>query len=155
MKYYLILFLFFYFRTTVSQENITEFLHWTFEYSGFVKLNTINFPNKGKVIQITNDFTWKDSLGNYGKGICYGTVESLPEQGDNLKYYCEMNDQDDHKFFTKGGRVSDDVEAGVGRQSIIDGTGKWKIFIGSKCTYGIKYKDDVVFASQKCKTSRS
>ena len=63
-----------------------------------------------------------------------------------------MNDQDDESFFTKGERLSDEVEAGVGTQNIIDGTGKWKTFIGSKCTYGIKYKDDVVFASQKCKS---
>ena len=100
----------------------------------------------------SNNFTWKDSLGNYGKGVCYGTVESSSEEGDNLKYFCEMNDQDDESFFTKGERLSDEVEAGVGTQNIIDGTGKWKTFIGSKCTYGIKYKDDVVFASQKCKS---
>ena len=57
-----------------------------------------------------------------------------------------------NQFYTKGERLSDEVEAGVGTQNIIDGTGKWKTFIGSNCTYGIKYKDDVVLASQKCKT---
>ena len=155
MKYVLLLMLCFCSRSIYSQKYISDFMDWTFEYSGFVKLNTINFPKQGKIIQITNDFTWKDSLGNYGKGVCYGTVESLPDQGDNLKYYCEMNDQDDHKFFTKGGRMSDDVEVGVGTQNIIDGTGKWINFIGSKCTYGIKYKDHVVFASQRCKTIKS
>ena len=114
------------------------------------KFSTINFPDIGKVIQITNDFTWKDSLGNYGKGVCYGTVESSSEGRDNLKYFCEMNDQDDESFFTKGERLSDEVEVGVGTQSIIDGIGKWKTFVGSKCTYGVKYKDNVVFASSKC-----
>ena len=63
-----------------------------------------------------------------------------------------MNDQDDESFFTKGERLSDEVEAGVGTQNIIDGTGKWKMFIGSIWTYGIKYKDDVLFASKKCKS---
>ena len=152
MKYFLILFIIIFVNAGNTEENIKELKDWTFEYSGFVKLNTINFPNIGKVIQITNNFTWKDSLGNYGKGVCYGTVESSSEEGDNLKYFCEMNDQDDESFFTKGERLSDEVEAGVGTQNIIDGTGKWKTFIGSKCTYGIKYKDDVVFASQKCKS---
>ena len=36
-----------------------------------------------------------------------------------------MNDQDDESFFTKGERLSDEVEAGVGTQNIIDGTGKF------------------------------
>ena len=153
MKYFLILFIVFYLKASNSQEKSNNIKDWTFEYSGFVKLNTINFPNTGKVIQITNDFTWKDSLGNYGKGVCYGIAESLSEKGDNLKYFCEMNDQDDESFFTKGERLSDEVEVGVGTQSIIDGIGKWKTFVGSKCTYGVKYKDNVVFASQKCKTS--
>ena len=138
-----------------SKEDVKETGEWNFEYSGFVILNTISFPAGGKIIHITNKFTWKDSFGNYGKGKCYGTVESYIKTGDTLKYYCEMNDQDDEKFFTKGGRESENVDAGVGTQDIIDGTGKWKTFIGSTCTYGIKYKDDVVFASQKCKLPKS
>ena len=67
MKYFLILFIIIFVKAGNTEENIKELKDWTFEYSGFVKLNTINFPNIGKVIQITNDFTWKDSLGNYGK----------------------------------------------------------------------------------------
>ena len=129
MKYYFILLLIIFFRVINSEANIKKSKDWTFEYSGFVKLSTINFPNAGKVIQITNNFTWKDSLGNYGKGVCYGTVESSSGGGDNLKYFCEMNDQDDESFFTKGERLSDEVEAGVGTQNIIDGTGKWITFI--------------------------
>ena len=129
MKYYLILFLIIFFKSGNTEENIKKLEDWTFEYSGFVKLNTIDFPNIGKVIQITNDFTWKDSLGNYEKRVCYGTVESSSEVGDKLKYFCEMNDQDDESFFTKGERLSDEVEAGVGTQNIIDGTGKWITFI--------------------------
>ena len=30
-----------------------------------------------------------------------------------------MNDQDDESFFTKGERLSDEIEAGVGTQNII------------------------------------
>ena len=119
----------FFIKIVVTKDNTKETKDWTFEYSGFVKLNTINFPNLGKVIQITNEFTWKDSLGNYEKRVCYGTVESSSEVGDKLKYFCEMNDQDDESFFTKGERLSDEVEAGVGTQNIIDGTGKWITFI--------------------------
>ena len=39
----------------------------------------------------------------------------------------------------KGSRKSEDQKAGVGKQTIIDGTGKWKKLIGASCIYGIKY----------------
>ena len=57
MKYFLILFIIIFVKAGNTQENIKELKDWTFEYSGFVKLNIINFLNIGKVIQMTNDFT--------------------------------------------------------------------------------------------------
>ena len=57
-------------------------------------------------------------------------------------------------FILKVKRNSDEVDPGAGTQNIIDGTGKKELFIGKKCTYAVKYKDDVVFASQKCKTCK-
>ena len=33
-------------------------------------------------------------------------------------------------------------------QKIIDDTGKWKNLIGVTCTYGVNYKDEVVFAQE-------
>ena len=56
-------------------------------------------------------------------------------------------------MYTKGSRKSEDSRAGVGKQKIIDGTGKWKKLIGAICIYGVKYVDEVLFASQKCKFS--
>ena len=70
---------------------------------------------------------------------------------DFFQYYCELSDQDSDKIFTKGSRKSEDVQAGVGKQKFIDGTGKWKKLIGAICIYGVKYVDEVLFASQKCK----
>ena len=43
MKYYLILFLIIFVKSGNTDENIKKLKDWTFEYSGFVKLNTINF----------------------------------------------------------------------------------------------------------------
>ena len=95
--------------------------------------------------------TWMDSLGNYGKGFCYGIIESRENKDSFFQYYCELSDQDSDKIFTKGSRKSEDAQAGVGKQKIIDGTGKWKKLIGATCIYGVKYVDEVLFASQKCK----
>ena len=124
---------------------------WTFKYSGYVNSNIIQLPSGGKIINLSNNGTWEDSLGNYGKGVCYGIAESSEYKNDFLQYYCELNDQDDDSFFTKGGRKSEDIAAGVGIQEIIEGTGKWKNYVGAICKYGVKYKDKLLFASQKCK----
>ncbi len=126
--------------------------NWSFKYSGYANSNIINLSNGGKIINLSNNGTWEDSLGNYGKGVCYGIAESNKDSDDFFQFYCELNDQDNEKFITKGYRKSEDVETGVGSQKIIDGTGKWIKFIGSICNYGVKYKDEVLFASQKCKS---
>ena len=126
-------------------------LKWSFKYSGYVDLKTIKLPSGGQIINLFNNGTWEDSLGNYGKGYCYGIVESNKNKDDFFQYYCELSDQDSDKIFTKGSRKSEDAKAGVGKQKIIDGTGKWKKLIGATCIYGVKYVDEVLFASQKCK----
>ena len=59
--------------------------------------------------------------------------------------------KDKDKIFMKGSRISEDQKAGVGNQTIIDGTGKWKKLIGASCVFGIKYVEEVLFSSQNCK----
>ena len=86
-----------------------------------------------------------------GKDIAMELVESNKNKDDFFQYYCELSDQDSDKIFTKGSRKSEDAQAGVGKQKFIDGTGKWKKLIGATCIYGVKYVDEVLFASQKCK----
>ena len=52
------------------------------------------------MINLFNNGTWEDSLGNYGKGYCYGIVESNKNKDDFFQYYCELSDQDSEKIFT-------------------------------------------------------
>ena len=44
MKYFLILFIIIFVKAGSTEENVKELQDWTFEYSGFVKLNSINLP---------------------------------------------------------------------------------------------------------------
>ena len=125
-------------------------LKWNFKFSGFMNSKTINLPTGGKVNNFSQNGTWEDSLGNYGKGFCYGIIESRENKDSFFQFYCELSDQDSDKVFTKGSRKSEDTETGVGKQKIIDGTGKWKKLIGATCIYGVNYVDDVLFTSQKC-----
>ena len=149
MKNFLIIIIF----LLVQKNFCDEIQEWTFKFSGFMESKTINFPSGGKVNNFIQNGTWEDSLGNYGKGFCYGIIESKDKKDSFFQYYCEVSDQDNDKFFTKGTRKSEDDKAGVGKQTIIDGSGKWKSLIGTICIYGVKYVDDVLFALQKCKFS--
>ena len=54
--------------------------------------------------------------------------------------------KDKDRIFMKGSRKSEDQKAGVGNQTIIDGTGKWKKLIGASCVFGIKYVEQVLFS---------
>ena len=146
MKIFIKVILLFFISNIYSQ----EVKNWNFKYSGFADLNTITLPSGGKIINLYNKGTWEDTLGNYGKGYCYGIVVSKENKDDFFQYYCELSDQDRDKIFTKGSRKSEDASSGVGKQVIIDGTGKWKELIGATCIYGVKYMEEVLFASQKC-----
>ena len=61
----IILTLFFLTSNIYSQDT----LKWNFKYSGYVDLKTIKLPSGGKIINLFNNGTWEDSLGNYGKRI--------------------------------------------------------------------------------------
>ena len=62
-------------------------INWTKEFNGISSSEKINLSNGGTISHYKNSGNWKDSLGNYGKGVFYGTVESSSEGGDNLKYF--------------------------------------------------------------------
>lgn len=128
-------------------------LEWNFKYSGFSETKKINFNFNNEAINFNNYGTWEDSLGNYGEGRCHGMV-TIKEDQNNMEFYCEYIDQDDHKMVGKGIRKSE-INAGVGKMKMVDGSGKWKKIIGSECTYAIKYKEKIFFTAQKCKLKRN
>ena len=43
-------------------------------------------PNKDKFSMFLPDGVWEDSLGNYGKGYCYGIIESSIKKDDFFQY---------------------------------------------------------------------
>ena len=67
--------------------------------------------------------------------------------------FCEGMDQDRSYFVLEYFRNSD-ITAGTGSYIFIDGTGKQKNFIGTKCKYAINYLDDAIFNLDKCKSKK-
>ena len=64
--------------------------------------------------------------------------------------FCETIDQNDNKFIEKSIRKSDEMEAGVGKTTILEGTGVWKYMANTQCNFAIKYKDELGFILSKC-----
>ena len=55
--------------------------------------------NNEKFTIVENNFTWIDSLANYGTGFCYG---SILNDNDNitLNNFCELTDSNENKFWS-------------------------------------------------------
>ena len=138
-------------KTTANDNNTKE---WTHKYSGFASNESFKLEDSSKILHYKNKGTWEDTMGNFGTQTCFGLV--LLEKNNNIismEIYCELQDQDNDKLYTKVTRDSS-LDAGVGEYVLIDGSGKWKSMIKSKCKYAVKYKEKALFVTSKCgKTS--
>ena len=130
-----------------NNENMKE---WTQKYSGFASNESFSLEDSSKILHYKNKGTWEDTMGNFRTQTCFGLV-LLDKNNDiiSMEIYCEAQDQDNDKFYTKVTRDSS-LDAGVGEYVLIDGSGKWKSMVKSKCKYAIKYKEKALFVISKC-----
>ena len=142
MKYYLIVL----FGLYIFLGNTSELKR---ESSGFSETEEFKFENN-TVIHYKNKTTWKDNVGNYGLSNCLGLiVTDFKKEIIDYKMYCKYLDQDNHEYTHKYIRETA-VSAGVGKSNIISGTGKWKRYVGTTCTYAIDYLKTALFLIEKC-----
>ena len=107
--------------------------------------------NNEKLTIAESDFTWVDSLANYGIGFCYGTILN-----DNnniiLNNFCEFTDSHENKFWSKVQRVSSNLESGLGKQQFLKASDKYKFLIEKDCKYAVSFFHKVNFLVElKCK----
>ena len=128
-------------------------ISWTREYNGVSSSENIKLSDGRKVSHYKNSGNWKDSIGNYGTQKCFGTILITSEKKiEDWKLFCEGMDQERNNFVLEYFRNSD-MEAGTGSYVFIDGTGRWKKFIGTKCKYAINYLDNAMFNFDKCNSN--
>ena len=126
-------------------------ISWTKEFNGTSSSEKINLSDGRTVSHYKNSGNWKDSFGNYGTQKCYGTILiNSREKIEDWKLFCEGMDQDRNNFVLEYFRNSD-MEAGTGSYVFIDGTGKWKKLIGTKCNYAVKRTKNMLFSEAICK----
>ena len=109
---------------------------------------TINYE---KLTIVENNFTWIDSLANYGTGFCYG---SILNDNDNitLNNFCEFTDGNENKFWSKAQRVSSNLESGLGKQQFLKASDKYKFLLEKDCKYAVSFFHEINFLLElKCK----
>ena len=107
--------------------------------------------NNEKFTIVENNFTWIDSLANYGTGFCYG---SILNDNDNitLNNFCEFTDSNENKFWSKVQRVSSNLESGLGKQQFLKASDKYKFLLEKDCKYAVSFFHEVNFLVElKCK----
>ena len=107
--------------------------------------------NNEKFTIVENNFTWIDSLANYGTGFCYG---SILNDNDNitLNNFCELTDSNENKFWSKVQRVSSNLESGLGKQQFLRASDKYKFLLEKDCKYAVSFFHEVNFLLElKCK----
>ena len=99
------------------------------------KSMTINYE---KLTIVENNFTWIDSLANYGTGFCYG---SILNDNDNitLNNFCEFTDSNEKKFWSKVQRVSSNLQSGLGKQQFLKASDKYKFLLEKDCKYAVSF----------------
>ena len=106
--------------------------------------------NNEKLTIVENNFTWIDSLANYGTGFCYG---SILNDNDNitLNNFCEYTDSNENKFWSKVRRVSSNFESGLGKQQFLKASEKYKFLLEKDCKYAISFFREINFLAElKC-----
>ena len=130
----------------ISNINAKEYI---FEGYGVSKLSTIEISDSFKFSAYTSEGMWDDSNGDYGNEKCSGYLRQENKKVE-LEIFCETINQNDEKFWNSRIRKSD-KGGGIGQMTIINGTGKYKNFVGLVCPYGVNYKKQNAWFRAKCK----
>ncbi len=146
MRFVLIYFLLFIAHSISCSEN------FIFDFRGYIQQDIMKLGSVGNLINFKSKGTWVDSQGNYGRGKCQGSVliENNNQTIDDTIYFCEFEDQDQIKFWTRGNRTGSEKKAGIGSNTYVDAEGKYIKYIGVECIYAISYIKDSFHAKNKC-----
>ena len=122
---------------------------YIFNGYGISKQHTINVSDNFKFSSYTSEGMWDDSNGDYGNEKCSGYVKQINKKIE-LEVICENINQENETFWNSRIRKSD-KGGGIGQMKILNGTGKYKKFIGLVCPYGVNYKNNHAWLKAKCK----
>ena len=122
---------------------------YIFDSRGGSEQKVLKFEDNSKFIHVTTNGLWVDSKGNYGKEVCYGSIE-IAGDNENLDILCEITDQEGIVFKVSRKRNSL-VGGGVGINTYIEVPVKYNFLKEKKCNYAVTQLNTDFFYKQKCK----
>ncbi len=140
----------FVYNVNLSAEKYT--LDW---YLKGTVYESITFEDSSTYNLIKGEGPWEDNKGHFGNLNCIGKTSDI-NQNSVLDMICIAFDNDGDKFWLKLYRHSE-RDAGIGKATYLNGTGKFKEYTNLDCVYAVNYLNGVNqevrtgFYKQKCK----
>ena len=124
---------------------------WIEENVGnIVSYEKINLPD-GSVYSISKGTGGgKDNTGKYTSGSCIGHRLEKNNALIELKFFCNVELSNGDKYYFMQYRTKSDTDVGVGKGTILGGTGIFSKLIGTECLYGVKHLKKNVYTTTKC-----
>ena len=148
MKYILLLIL-------ILISNISLSAEWISEATAKVTiLKKIKLPEGSTYSSFEINGASKDNLGKYGTANCIGHRIEKNSQLYEQKIYCNTFVSDGNEYSFMQIRKETDIDAGVGKSIILNGTGPYKKLANKECIYAVNYLNDHAFVTTKCEVSK-
>ncbi len=114
-------------------------------------IKSFDLYKEGRFSSFSSEGTRTNNFGNYRRSTCMRVVRFPSNNNMELNNMCESIDKNQYKTWSLFKR-SGPLDSGVGVYEIVDTTlPNRELFIGMKCTYAIKYMDEINFTKSKCK----
>ena len=124
---------------------------WVEEGIGNInEYNRVNLPDGSIYSILKGTAAGKDNTGKYSSGLCIGHRLEKDNSLIELKVYCDMELSNGIKYYYIQSRNNSDTDVGVGKITILGGTGSFSKLEGIECLYGIKHIKKNVFTTTKC-----
>tara|TARA_B100001564_G_scaffold295456_1_gene260581 strand:+ start:203 stop:649 length:447 start_codon:yes stop_codon:yes gene_type:complete len=147
MRYFIFIFIFFLNTICIAKEITIDIF--------FVSSAGTNKVMKfGEILtyrQTEGIASWSDSEGDYGLLECLGNYVTNKNEGTILNNYCKGTNRNKDTFWLIMNRNSNDYEAGIGKTTYLQGTGKFKKYKNVVCVYGVEIIEGMAVLKQKCK----
>ena len=114
---------------------------WIEESVGnIISYEKINLPD-GSVYSISKGTGGgKDNTGKYTSGSCIGHRLEKNNSLIELKFFCNVELSNGDKYYFMQYRTKSDTDVGVGKGTILGGTGVFSKLIGAKCIWNKTHK---------------
>ncbi len=131
------------------------FADYSYEDNAILKKHgVIKTSDDGEYAIISIIGHWTDNIGSFGKTECYGKLETNKGKVILFETLCKREANNGY-FLMRGIRDKADLKSGIGKSTIIDATGIYKVLIGETCTYAVSYFKDSAHIITKCRIKKT